>query len=298
MSTNLTPAQDMRSTAFAQGLFWMGLSMAAFIGMSVGSRELAATLSIQQVLFFRALVGLFVILAVGRALLPELRGLKMVRLHVLRNVVHFFAQYLWTIGVVLLPLASVFALEFTMPIWVAFFAFLFLKEKLTTPRVLATIGGFVGVLVIVRPGVGMVDPAAGLVLIAAAGYGLSLILVKQLTREVSPGAIVVWMILIQLPLGFLVSLTDWRPVALTDVPWMLVAGIGALAAHYCQAQALRRLDASVVMPIDFLRVPMAAVVGYYAYSEAIDLWVFLGGGIILFSNYRAVMSERKAAAAG
>ena len=85
MSTNLTPAQDMRSTAFAQGLFWMGLSMAAFIGMSVGSRELAATLSIQQVLFFRALVGLFVILAVGRALLPELRGLKMVRLHVLRR---------------------------------------------------------------------------------------------------------------------------------------------------------------------------------------------------------------------
>src|SRR5690606_35889185 len=128
----------------------------------------------------------------------------------------FFAQYLWTIGIVLLPLASVFALEFTMPIWVAFFAFLFLKERLTTPRILATIGGFIGVLVIVRPGLGMVDPAAGLVLIAAAGYGLSLILVKQLTREVSPGAIVVWMILIQLPLGFLVSLTDWRPVSFTD----------------------------------------------------------------------------------
>ena len=218
----------------------------------------------------------------------------MVRLHVLRNVVHFFAQYLWTIGIVLLPLASVFALEFTMPIWVAFFAFLFLKERLTTPRILATIGGFIGVLVIVRPGLGMVDPAAGLVLIAAAGYGLSLILVKQLTREVSPGASVVWMILIQLPLGFLVSLTDWRPVSFTDIPWMLVAGIGALAAHYCQAQALKRLDASVVMPIDFLRVPMAAVVGYYAYAEAIDLWVFLGGGIILFSNYRAVMAERRA----
>jgi S-adenosylmethionine uptake transporter len=229
--------------------------------------------------------------------LPELRNGKLIRLHVLRNVVHFFAQYLWTIGVVLLPLASVFALEFTMPIWIAFFAFLVLKEQLTTPRILATMGGFIGVLVIVRPGVGMVDPAAGLVLIAAAGYGLSLILVKQLTREVSPGAIVVWMIIIQLPLGFLVSLTDWHPVSFTDIPWMLVAGIGALAAHYCQAQALKRLDASVVMPIDFLRVPMAAVVGYYAYAEAIDLWVFLGGGIILFSNYRAVMAERRAVVA-
>ncbi|MCZ7854896.1 MULTISPECIES: DMT family transporter [Agrobacterium] len=293
MSNNSPPAQELPHSAFTQGLLWMGLSMISFIGMSVGSRELASTLSIQQVLFFRALVGLFVILTLGRALLPELRKGKLIRLHLARNVVHFFAQYLWTIGVVMLPLASVFALEFTMPIWVAFFALLFLKEQLTRSRILATIGGFIGVLVIVRPGIGMVDPAAGLVLIAAAGYGLSLILVKQLTREVSPGAIVVWMIVIQLPLGFLASLTDWRPVSFTDIPWMLIAGLGALAAHYCQAQALKRLDASVVMPIDFLRVPMAAIVGYYAYVEAIDLWVFLGGGIILFSNYRAVMVERR-----
>ncbi|WP_159952341.1 DMT family transporter [Rhizobium sp. 18065] len=293
MSNNSPPAQELPHNTFTQGLLWMGLSMISFIGMSVGSRELASTLSIQQVLFFRALVGLFVILTLGRALLPELRKGKLIGLHLARNVVHFFAQYLWTIGVVMLPLASVFALEFTMPIWVAFFAFLFLKEQLTRLRILATIGGFIGVLVIVRPGIGMVDPAAGLVLIAAAGYGLSLILVKQLTREVSAGAIVVWMIFIQLPLGFLASLTDWRPVSFTDIPWMLVAGLGALAAHYCQAQALKRLDASVVMPIDFLRVPMAAIVGYYAYAEAIDLWVFLGGGIILFSNYRAVMVERQ-----
>lgn len=288
------PAQVVRRTAFVHGLSWMGLSMVSFIAMSVGSRELASALSIQQVLFFRALVGLFVILAFARALLPEVRNGKLMKLHILRNVVHFLAQYLWTIGVVLLPLASVFALEFTMPIWVAFFAFLFLKERLTTPRIIATIGGFVGVLVIVRPGIGMVDPTAGLVMLAAAGYGLSLILVKQLTRDVSPGAVVVWMILIQLPLGFLASLTDWRPVSFSDIPWMLVAGIGALAAHYSQAQALKRLDASVIMPIDFLRVPTAALVGYLAYAEAIDLWVFLGGTIILFSNFQAVMVERRA----
>ncbi len=296
MKTNgVLPTQVLTRPEFGLGLMWMAFSMVSFIGMSVGSRELAATLSINQVLFFRALVGFFVILAVGRSLLPEVRQMTMMRLHVLRNVVHFTAQYFWTIGVVMLPLASVFALEFTMPIWVAFFAWMFLKERLTRPRILATIGGFIGVLVIVRPGVGMVDPAAGLVLIAAAGYGLSLIFVKRLTGFCSPGVIVVWMILIQLPLGFVAALTAWNEVHLTDVPWMLVAGIGALSAHFCQAQALKRLEASVVMPIDFLRVPLAAVVGYYAYGEAIDLWVFLGGGIILFSNYRAVMAERRAA---
>lgn len=291
-----TAAANGRSE-FVQGLLWMALSMAAFIGMSVGSREMAETLSIRQVLFFRALVGLFVILAVGRALFPEIRRAVKFRLHLARNVVHFTAQYFWTIGVVMLPLASVFALEFTMPIWVTLFAWLFLREGLTGPRLLATVGGFIGVMVIVRPGVGMVDPAAVLVLIAAAGYGLSLILVKRLTRHCSPGAIVVWMILIQLPLGLLAALTDWRPVAMTDIPWMLVAGVGALAAHYAQAQALKRLDASVLIPIDFLRVPLAALVGHVFYAEAIDLWVFAGGAIILLSNFQAVMAERRRAAA-
>lgn len=278
---------------FVHGLCWMALSMASFIGMAVGSRELASSLSIRQVLFFRALVGLAVILVVGRSLLPQLLQTKRIRLHLVRNTAHFTAQYFWTIGVVLLPLASVFALEFTMPIWVAFFAWLFLKEQLTAPRLFATLGGFIGVLVIVRPGYGVIDPAAGLVLMAAAGYGLSLILVKQLTQECSPGVIVVWMILIQLPLGLLAAITDWREVSISDIPWMLVAGIGALSAHYCQAQALRRLDASVIMPIDFLRVPMAALVGFYAYGEGIDIWVVVGGGIILLSNFQAMISERR-----
>lgn len=291
-------AQDKRLTGmrpranFAQGLGWMVLSMASFISMAVASRELASTLSIRQVLFFRALVGLGVILLVGRSLLPQIRQKKRIRLHLARNVVHFAAQYLWTIGVVVLPLASVFALEFTMPIWVAFFAWLLLKEQLTRPRLLATLGGFIGVLVIVRPGYGVIDPAAGLVLLAAAGYGLSLILVKQLTKECSPAVIVVWMILIQLPLGLIAALTDWQEVSLFDIPWMMVAGIGALSAHYCQAQALKSLDASVIMPIDFLRVPMAALVGFYAYGEGIDAWVVIGGCIILMFNFQAMMSER------
>lgn len=295
MTDNSTPRLSLPGTSFTQGLIWMAFSMVAFIAMSVGSREMAETLSIQQILFFRALVGLGVILAVGRSLLPEVRRMQAVPLHLARNIVHFTAQYFWTIGVVLLPLASVFALEFTMPIWVTLFAWLLLREKVSRSRLLATAGGFIGVMVIVRPGVGMIDPAAGLVLLAAAGYGLSLIMVKRLTGQCSPGAIVVWMILIQLPLGLIASLTDWRPVSVTDVPWMLVAGIGALSAHFCQAQALKRLEASVVIPVDFLRVPMAAVVGYYAYGEAIDLWVFLGGGIILLSNFQAVLSERRKA---
>lgn len=279
---------------FWLGLGWMALSMSSFIAMSVGSRELAQTLSIRQVLFFRALVGLFVIAPFLPRLWPELRQMRSLKLHFLRNFVHFTAQYFWTIGVVLLPLASVFALEFTAPIWVAFFAWGILGEKLTRARILANIGGFIGVLVIVRPGFEVIDPAAGLVLLAAVGYGLSLVLVKRLTRDCSPAAIVVWMILIQLPLGLAAALTDWRPVHMTDIPWMLVAGAGALSAHFCMAQALRRLEASIIMPVDFLRVPLAAIAGYLLYHERVDLFVFLGAAIILGSNFQAMRAERRA----
>lgn len=123
--------------------------MISFIAMSVGFREMAATLSLQQILFSRALVGLGIILEVGRSLLPEIRQMQVLPLHLARNTVHFFAQYFWTIGVVVLPLASVFALEFTMPIRVALFAWLLLREQVSRSGLLATVGGFIGVLVIV-----------------------------------------------------------------------------------------------------------------------------------------------------
>lgn len=293
MTEQINLIDNSRRREFWLGLGWMGLSMASFIGMSVGSRELAQDLSIRQVLFFRALVGLFVIALFLPRLWPELRQMRRVRLHVLRNLFHFTAQYFWTIGVVVLPLASVFALEFTAPIWVAFFAWAILSEKLTRARMLANIGGFIGVLVIVRPGFEVVDPAAGLVLMAAVGFGLSLVLVKLLTRECSPGVIVAWMILIQLPLGLAAALTDWKPVGFDDIPWMVVSGIGALSAHFCMAQALRRLDASIVMPVDFLRVPLAAIAGYLLYQETVDFWVFLGAAIILTSNFQAMRVERR-----
>lgn len=210
---------------------------------------------------------------------------------------HFIAQYFWTIGVVMLPLASVFALEFTMPIWVAVFAWALLGENISTTRLLATLGGFLGVVLIVRPGMGTVDPAAGLVLLAAVGYGLSIVLVKRLSRQSSAGAIVVWMMLIQTPLGLLSALTDWQPIDWSTWPWILLAGAGALSAHFCLAQALRRLDATIIMPVDFLRVPLIAAVGYLLYDEGIDLWVVIGAGVILLSNLYALRAETRASLA-
>ena len=283
--------------ASVNGIIWMAGAIASFIGMTVASREMAQGMSIRQVLFFRALVGLVIVAVFAHRVWPEIRQMRQFRGHLLRNIVHFIAQYFWTIGVVMLPLASVFALEFTMPIWVAVFAWALLGENISAARLLATLGGFLGVVLIVRPGMGTVDPAAGLVLLAAVGYGLSIVLVKRLSRQSSAGAIVVWMMLTQTPLGLLSALTDWQPIDWNTWPWILLAGAGALSAHFCLAQALRRLDATIIMPVDFLRVPLIAAVGYLLYDEGIDLWVVIGAGVILLSNLYALRAETRASLA-
>ncbi|NHF73789.1 DMT family transporter [Paracoccus sp. 12-3] len=266
-------------------------SLASFIGMAIASRELSANLSTFQILAFRSAIGLVVIAALLPRLWPEMRQMRRFGLNLLRNSVHFGAQYCWTLGVALLPLAEVFALEFTMPVWVALFAFLILGERITQPRMIAIGVSFLGVLVILRPGVEVLDPASFVVLIAAAGYGLSAVLVKLLTRSNSPAVIVAWMILMQLPMGLALALLDWRPVVAGNLPWMVLAGLTGLSAHYTMARAFRILDASVAIPIDFLRMPLIALIGYAFYGETVSAWLALGVAMILASNYYALRAE-------
>lgn len=287
--------------SMGSGILWMVGCLASFIGMAVASRELAANLSIFQILFFRSLVGVCVLALFARAVLPEVIRFASMRLHAVRNVVHFAAQYCWTVGVALLPLAEVIALEFTMPVWVAVFAFLILGERITWPRIVAIAVSLLGVLVILRPGSGIFDPAAFVVLAAAMGYGLSVVFVKQLTGTCSPSVIVVWMIVLQLPMGLVMALFDWRAVTLPDVPWIVIAGITGLSAHYTMAKALNLLDASIAIPIDFLRVPLIAMVGFYLYGETIDLWLLLGAVMIFTANYvvmRVESRKRRSVATG
>ncbi|WP_299846270.1 DMT family transporter [uncultured Paracoccus sp.] len=277
------------------GILWMMGCLASFIGMAIGSRELADTMSIAQILVIRSLVGLVVVLILARHLLPELRQMRDIRLHGLRNLVHFGAQYCWTLGVALMPLAEVFALEFTMPIWVAIFAWAALGERIGRARIIAMAVSFIGVLIVLRPGAAIIDPAAFVVLLAAAGYGASTVFVKRLTRHSSPQIIVVWMVLMQLPMGLaLLALRGgWVAPGWGDLPWMLMVGITALTAHYTMAQALRVMDASIAIPIDFLRVPLIAVIGWLLYDEPISAAVFIGAVIIFTANFTAMRSEAR-----
>lgn len=283
-----------RPSALVQGLVWMVGCLASFIGMAVASRELADSLSVVQILFFRSLVGLGVLALLAPGVFPACRKAGRIGLHLIRNLVHFAAQYCWTLGVVLLPLAEVFALEFTMPVWVAIFAWMLLGERIHRARLIAVLGSFAGVLVILRPGGEIIDPAAFFVLAAAMGYGLSIVLVKRLSQDCPPLVIVTWMIVMQLPMGLGLALLDWRSLDLSDLPWILLAGGTALSAHYTMARALRLLEASTVVPIDFARVPLIALVGFWVYGEALDPWLGLGALVIFGANYYALRHEVRA----
>jgi drug/metabolite transporter (DMT)-like permease len=237
-----------------------------------------------EILTLRAGIGL-VVMATLAAMRPGLRSSIASRhllLHVFRNTIHLGSQYLWATSLLLLPLATVFALEFTTPAWTLLLAVLALGERMTASRIGAVVLGLLGVLVILRPGLATFQPAALLVLVAAFGLAVTLIATKRLTLTDSTFAIIFWMNLIQLPLTLLAS----DPAFVTklgawDLPAVAVVGLAGLASHYCLANAFRAGEASVVVPLDFMRIPLIAMIGWWLYGETIDVFVFIGAGLII-----------------
>lgn len=290
------PAAPSRDTRVLRAALWMFGTVLSFLVMMVAARELTSTMSSFQILFFRSLTGLAILLPLivhfGIARLATRRP----GLHLTRNVIHFAGQYGWVYGVGVLPLASVTALEFTAPICTAIIAALFLGEKLTSPRVVAIAIGFLGVLVILRPGITIFHPAALVVLGAAVCYGTSYAMVKGLTRTDAPLVILFYMQVMQLPLALGPALFDWATPAWTDAPWLILVGASALSAHYCNARAFMLADASLVIPLEFLRLPLIALVGWLFYSEAVDLFVILGAAMIFGGNYYGVWQESRSKA--
>ncbi len=265
-------------------LMWMAGALLSFSVMAVSVRELSRTLSVFEILAIRngsGLAALIVLLAAR----PELRLLlapQRLGLHAARNVVHFAAQSGWALSLTMLPLATLFALEFTAPAWVALLATLLLGERMTTGRIAAVLLGFLGVVVILRPGVESLQPGALLMLAVAVGFALTMIATKKLTSTASTFAILFWMNAMQLPLNLAgTGLTFATGIGPNE--WLPVAGLAVtgLSSHYCLTNAFRSGDATLVVPLDFLRLPLIALVGWSCYGEPLDPIVFGGAGLII-----------------
>ena len=275
----------MIKSKLARVVLWMVGALLSFSVMAVSIRELArGGLSIFEILAIRSGVALLVLLFL-LAVRPDLRIHAIPRrigLHIFRNTVHYASQFSWALSITMLPLAMVFALEFTMPAWTAMLAVWFLHERLTPSRLGVVVLGFIGVLVILRPGIASFNPAAILVLMAAFGYAITMIATKKLTMTETTFGIIFWMAVIQFPLSLIGS--DPTVFLHFDARQILPAigvGTAGLTSHYCLSNAFRSGDATLVVPLDFMRIPLIAVVGWAFYSESLDVFVLLGALIIV-----------------
>lgn len=274
--------------------FWMAGTLFSFMLMAIGGRQLSVQLSTFQILFYRSLVGLFIIGCVIAFKNKDVIRSNRIKLHFLRNLAHFGGQFGWFYGIAHISLAKVFAIEFTLPVWTAILAALILKERLTLPRITAVTLGITGMLIILRPGLGVMNTASAAVLAGAVCYGLSHTLTKKIAAFDPPVTILFYMTLIQLPIGFSLSLSSWVTPDLALWPWVIIVGCTALSGHYCMARALAIAPATVVVPMDFLRLPLIAIVGYLFYNEAIDLFVLTGAAVMLTGNLVNIRAEQKA----
>ncbi len=266
---------------------WMIGSILSFSAMAVAGREVRVDHDTFELMFYRSLVGLAIVLAVvvatGRT--GEIPTEKL-GLHAVRNLAHFAGQNLWFFALPLIPLAQAFALEFTSPLWALLFAPLVLSERITRVRVLAAGIGFLGILTVTRP---FAEPlsfgvlAAGL---AAVGFAFSALFTRRLTRTESLAGIMFWLTAMQAVFGLIGAGIDGRialPTAFS-APLLVVIGIAGLVAHLCLTAALRLAPAAIVMPIDFTRLPLIALVGWAVYGERLDLFFALGAALILIGN--------------
>jgi drug/metabolite transporter (DMT)-like permease len=272
----------------ARAALWMLGSAAAFSLMAIAGRELAGRHDTFEIMFWRSVIGLALVVTIATALhrLHEVR-LDRVPQHIIRNLFHFTGQNLWFYAITLIPLAQVFALEFTSPIWVILLSPLVLGERLTLPRIIATLMGFLGILIVTRPDMATLNAGTLAAAASAIFFAATVLMTKALTRGESIVSILFWLTLMQMILGLICALWDGE-MRLPDagtLPWLALIGLGGITAHLCLTTALSLAPASQVVPVDFLRLPVIAVIGALAYNEAIDPWVILGGAVIFAGNW-------------
>jgi drug/metabolite transporter (DMT)-like permease len=275
-----TPAPSNLKAAF-----WMAGWITLMLTMAVVGREVTHEIDPFQVMELRALIGIVLIypLVYMHGGLKTMKTAHPVR-HLARNVVHYGAQYSWFVALGLIPLAQVVSIEFTMPIWTAVLAVLFLGERMNLWKIAAVILGLVGVWMIVRPEAGRIDPGQAWALAAAIGFAVSIVMIKALTRADSVVRILFWMLLIQAIIGAIPAYLVWQPVPTHLWGFVFAVAFCGTFSHYCMTRAMLYADATVVVPMDFLRVPATAIAGWLIYSEGIDAFTVAGATLILLGN--------------
>ena len=271
-------------------------AVGSFLVMAVAGRELAAELDTFEIMAYRSVIG-FVIVCVliwfSKARFSQIKTNRP-GVHIVRNIFHFAGQNMWFYAVAIIPFAQLVALEFTNPIWVALLAPLLLSEKITRWRIFAAAIGFCGVLIVARPGSAPFEWGHAAALGSALGFAMNTIFTKELLRSDTTLCVLFWMTLSQCLMGFLGAAPGGMALfSLAMTPWVIIVGLCGLTAHYSLTSALASAPATVVAPMEFIRLPVMAIVGMMLYAEQLEIAVFVGGTVILAGNLLNINAERK-----
>ena len=283
-------------TDTVRACLWMIGAIVSFTLMAIAGRAVSLDLDTFEIMLYRSLIGIAVVVTVA-SLKGHLRRIRAHKMgwHTARNLSHFAGQNLWFYAITVIPLAQVFAMEFTSPLWVLLLSPLILGEKLTPTRILAAFGGFVGILLVARPGFAEVHPGLILAGLAAVGFAGSAVFTRRLTRTEGIASILFWLTVMQAVFGLVCAGFD-GDIALPkgeSLPWVVLIALAGLVAHFCITTALALAPATVVMPIDFARLPVIALVGMMLYAEPLDPFVMLGALIIFGANYANIIAETR-----
>ena len=271
-----------------KGSLWMIGGVFCLTSMAIAGKEISLQIDTFEILFFRSVIGVCIILffLVKKNLLHEI-NLKEIRTHLKRNLAHFIGQNLWLYALASITLAEVTSLEFTMPIWIVFFSYLMLNEKLDKYKIISVCIGFIGVLITVRPDIETLNLGLIAAAISAIMFALTNIYTRKLTRTESTLTILFFLTSMQLVFGLITSLLDGQ----LDIPtnenifWIVTIGFAGLGAHYCITTALSLAPPTVVAPIDLLRLPIVVLIGVFFYSEQGDIFIYFGASLIIFANW-------------
>jgi len=275
---------------------WMIGAIVSFTAMAIAGRAVSLDLDTFEIMMYRSLIGILIVVSVASlaGTLREVRTEKL-GLHFIRNLSHFAGQNLWFYSITVIPLAQVFALEFTSPLWVMVLAPLVLGERLTRSQAIAAIIGFIGILVVTRPSPDTFEIGILTAALAAIGFAGSAVFTRKLTRTESITCILFFLTVTQAGMGIVFAGYDGDialPTA-ASLPWVVVIAIAGLVAHFCLTIALSLAPATIVMPIDFTRLPIIAIVGVVLYAEPLDPFVMIGAVLIFGANYYNIWSSTR-----
>lgn len=274
---------------------WMLAGGLLFVAVTILVRYLGSEMPAVQAAFIRYLIGVGILLPLIWRMQWSHMDVSRVRLYVLRGIVHGVAVGLWFFAMARIPLAEVTAIGFSAPIFTALGAILIFRESVQMPRLLAIAAGFLGTLIILRPGFQAIEAGSLAQLVAAVFFAGSFLLAKQMTRSESSGDILV-MLTIFCTLALLPgAIYYWREPTWSEIAWLGLVAVFATAGHYAITQAIAYAPLTVTQPLSYLQMVWAILFGYWLFDEIPDIWVVVGSMIIVASISYLAHREARAA---